>query len=283
MRAYKTVNDSYIEPISFTVPRRAETFQADIFPPATGTKPAVSAKQWLDGKTDIPSKIDLESIYDGSAPKEIASDYKPPPAQATPPPAAKPEPKKEEPKATPPPAQAARGPPPSMNDQKASISAMANKFQDNDAEEEQDEEDETSSFEEISRPAPRSQNPAGRADPMPLHVPAKVAPGPAYNSSAPEPAKPSTPVKTPTLSTSSAPRALASGSPASTPTTGTSLDQIKELLENQTKIITAQNDKMAQLVTEVESLKKKVHSGSGSQDQSERIRQLELELEEARS
>ncbi|OAQ99773.1 hypothetical protein LLEC1_06792, partial [Akanthomyces lecanii] len=34
MRAYKTVNDSYIEPISFTVPRRAETFQADIFPPA---------------------------------------------------------------------------------------------------------------------------------------------------------------------------------------------------------------------------------------------------------
>ncbi|KAK7225754.1 hypothetical protein V2G26_013757 [Clonostachys chloroleuca] len=32
MRAYKTVNDSYVEPISFTVPRRAETFQADIFP-----------------------------------------------------------------------------------------------------------------------------------------------------------------------------------------------------------------------------------------------------------
>ena len=30
MRAFKTVNDSYIEPISFIVPRRAEVFQDDI-------------------------------------------------------------------------------------------------------------------------------------------------------------------------------------------------------------------------------------------------------------
>ncbi len=30
MRAFKTVNDSYIEPVSFIVPRRAEVFQNDI-------------------------------------------------------------------------------------------------------------------------------------------------------------------------------------------------------------------------------------------------------------
>ena len=30
MRAFKTVNDTYIEPISFIVPRRAEVFQDDI-------------------------------------------------------------------------------------------------------------------------------------------------------------------------------------------------------------------------------------------------------------
>ena len=61
----------------------------------------------------------------------------------------------------------------------------------------------------------------------------------------------------------------------------TSLNQIKELIENQTKVISAQNDKIGLLTNEVESLKKKLNTGS--QDQSERIRQLELELEEARS
>lgn len=268
MRAYKTVNDSYIEPISFTVPRRAETFQADIFPPAVGTKPAVGAQGWLGGKTGIPAKIDLESIYDGSAPKEVPSDYKPP-AQPAPAPAPvkKEEPKQEVQK----PAPVTRGPPPTMNDQKTSISNLANKFQDTEGDD-QDDQDETSSFEEISRP---TQRVAGRNDPKPLPVPIKTQPAPA-----PEPAKVASPAKTPTpttASTAAAPR-------SSTPSVGVeaSLDQIKQLLENQAKIITVQNDKITQLVGEVESLKKKVNT-SGSQDQSERIRQLELELEEARS
>ncbi|KAF5130111.1 Coronin-like protein crn1 [Metarhizium anisopliae] len=270
MRAYKTVNDSYIEPISFTVPRRAETFQADIFPPAVGTKPAVGAQGWLGGKTGIPAKIDLESIYDGSAPKEVPSDYKPP-AQPAPAPAPAPV-KKEEPKQeVQKPAPVTRDPPPTMNDQKTSISNLANKFQDTEGDD-QDDQDETSSFEEISRP---TQRVAGRNDPKPLPVPVKTQPAPA-----PEPAKVASPAKTPTpttASTAAAPR-------SSTPSVGVeaSLDQIKQLLENQAKIITVQNDKITQLVGEVESLKKKVNT-SGSQDQSERIRQLELELEEARS
>jgi coronin-1B/1C/6 len=49
MRAFKTVNDQYIEPISFIVPRRAEVFQGDIYPPVTGKKPAMSAQAWFDG------------------------------------------------------------------------------------------------------------------------------------------------------------------------------------------------------------------------------------------
>ncbi|PNY25304.1 Coronin, partial [Tolypocladium capitatum] len=256
MRAYKTVNDAYVEPISFTVPRRAETFQADIFPPAIGTKPAASTREWFDGKTGIPAKIDLESVYEGTALKEIPSDYTPP---------AQPEPKKEEAK----PVAAARGPPPTMNEQKGSISAMANRFQDNEEEEEDD--DETSSFEEVSRPAQRNTMPV-RSELNPIAVPVKTQPVPA-----PTPAKPSSPVKTPTAS--SAP--MATSSTSSSGGVESSLDQIKQLIENQTKIITAQNDKIGLLAAEVESLKKKV--GSGSQDQSERIRQLELELEEARS
>lgn len=61
----------------------------------------------------------------------------------------------------------------------------------------------------------------------------------------------------------------------------TALDQIKVLLETQTKMLSAQSQHIERLTAEVDSLKKRV--GSGSPDQSERIRQLELELEELRS
>ena len=279
MRAYKTVNDTYIEPISFTVPRRAETFQADIFPPATGTKPACTAKEWLDGKTAIPAKIDLESIYEGSAPKEVPADYKPP-VQSTPS-TPKPEPKKPEPAKEEPKPSASRGPPPTIKDQKTSISAMANKFQDNgneQEEEEEDDEDETSSFEEVSRPAQRTSMPI-RSEPKPpvaAASPAKptpsAAPAAAASPAIGTPARSATPAKTPTG--------------ASTPVSAgveTSLEQIKQMIESQTRVITAQNDKIGSLTAEVESLKRKIGTSSGSQDQSERIRQLELELEEARS
>ncbi|KAM0246634.1 hypothetical protein ACHAP5_004569 [Fusarium lateritium] len=266
MRAYKTVNDAYIEPIAFTVPRRAETFQADIFPPATGTKPAASAQEWFDGKTAVPNKIDLESVYDGTAPKEIASDYKAPAAPA--PVAEKPAPKKEEPK---PAAPAIRSPPPTMNEQKGSISAMASRYQDKQEEEEDD--DDASSFEEVSRPAQRQAVPA----PKPTPSQSQTAPV----SSTPAAAKPSTPVKTPTTPVSSGPAASSSNSRAAPSSSDSSLAEIKSLLEGQTKLISSQVQQISLLTSEVEALKRKV--SSGSLDQSERIRQLELELEEARS
>ncbi|KAL7802743.1 hypothetical protein V8C43DRAFT_79601 [Trichoderma afarasin] len=251
MRAFKTVNDNYIEPISFTVPRRAETFQADIFPPAVGLRPAVSAKEWLDGKTGLPAKIDLESVYEGTAPKEVAADYQPPAPVVAP----KVEPKKEEPKEEP--KLVVRAPPPSVSDQKSSIAAMANKFQDD--EEEEPKQEEPSSFDEEVKPAVRAPLPI-RSEPKPATPPAA--------SPAPAPVKPVSSVSAPTP-------AAASSDPT------TSLSEIKELIENQTKVISAQNDQIGLLTSEVESLKKRL--GSGSQDQSERIRQLELELEEARS
>lgn len=271
MRAYKTVSDSYIEPISFTVPRRAETFQADIFPPAFGTKPAVGAKEWLDGKTGIPAKIDFESIYEGGAPKEIPSDYKP---AAQPAPV---EPKKEEPRKQQEakPVAAVRAPPPSMNDQKSSISAMANKFQDNDEDGLDVDADDASSFEEIPKPVQR-QPASSRAETKSQAAPSRSQPA---ATSSPEPAKSVSASKL-----SPAPAAATTIPSPSTPAVGveTSLDQIKQLLENQTKMINAQNDKINVLVGEVEALKRKVNT-TGSQDQIERIRQLELELEAARS
>lgn len=256
MRAFKTVNDNYIEPISFTVPRRAETFQADIFPPAVGLRPAVSAKEWFDGKTGLPAKIDLESIYEGTAPKEVAADYQPPAAPVAP----KVEPKKEEPKEEPKPV--VRAPPPSVNDQKSSIAAMANRYQD--ADEEEPKKEEPSSFDEEVKPVQRN--------PLPIRTESKPATPPAAS---PAPA----PVKPVSAATSSTPAPTTAG--LASDGGATSLTEIKELIENQTKVITAQNDQIGLLTSEVESLKKRL--GSGSQDQSERIRQLELELEEARS
>lgn len=277
MRAYKTVNDSYIEPISFTVPRRAETFQSDIYPPCTGSKSAMSASEWLSGKTALPPKIDLESLYEGNAPKEVAADYKPPAAAPapTPAPAAKPAPKEPEPAPA-----AARAPPPSVAQQKGSMAAAASKFQDKN--EENDEEAETSSFEEVQKPTPKASLPI-RSEPVKPASPIKSSMPAASSQPAPSPIKAITPAAASSAARSAQP------SPALSPSVETSLDQIKQMIEAQTKIITAQGDKLekqndaiTQLTGEVEVLKKRVVS-AGSQDQSERIRQLELELEEARS
>ncbi|KAF3769656.1 DUF1900-domain-containing protein [Cryphonectria parasitica EP155] len=279
MRGFKTVNDLYIEPISFTVPRRAETFQSDIYPPCTGLKPAMSAQDWLSGKTGLPAKIDLESVYEGNAPKEVAADYKPPSAApaSAPSPAAKPAPKEPEPSPV-----AARAPPPSMAQQKGSMAAAASRFADKDDEE--DDEAETSSFEEVQKPTPRASLPI-RSEPAKPASPLKSS-APAASISQ---GQPPSPVKA-TPPAASVPQASSSSSGLHTPSVETSLEQIKQLIEAQTKIITAQGDKLnkqseaiSQLTGEVETLKKRVVSAGSSQDQVERIRQLELELEEARS
>lgn len=273
MRAYKTVNDLYIEPISFTVPRRAETFQSDIFPPCTGSKPAMSASEWLGGKTALPPKIDLESKYEGNAPVEVAADYKPPAAAPapTPAPAAKPAPKPE-PEPTP-----VRAAPPSVAQQKGSMAAAASKFQDD--EDDKEDEAETSSFEEVQKPVSRAALPV-RSEPKPQ---------PAAQAKPPSPLKSSAPFASTSYSARSPqPSPALSQSGSGSGSVEASLEQIKQLIEAQTRVITAQGEKisaqgeaMAHLTGEVETLKKRVVSGS--QDQSERIRQLELELEEARS
>ncbi|KAK0561686.1 Coronin-like protein crn1 [Tilletia horrida] len=58
-RAYK-VTGNQVQPISFLVPRRAESFQADIFPPAPSIEPALSSSDFFAGKTSGPNLISLE-------------------------------------------------------------------------------------------------------------------------------------------------------------------------------------------------------------------------------
>lgn len=156
MRAFKTVSDNYIEPVSFVVPRRAEVFQGDIYPPVPGTKPAMSGSEWFAGKEGLPPKIDLESIYAGHEPTEVPSKYEPTNAAA--PAASVLSSGKKEPilvKATSQPSPAIRVPP-SMKEQTSSISKVASKFLDED-EMETLEDDDESSFEEIPKPIDRSE------------------------------------------------------------------------------------------------------------------------------
>ncbi|KAF7728316.1 Coronin-like protein crn1 [Apophysomyces ossiformis] len=72
MRAYK-VGTTLIEPISFTVPRKSDAFQADIFPPAIGDEPALTADEWFGGKNADPKTVDLEAGFTVKAKKEFVA------------------------------------------------------------------------------------------------------------------------------------------------------------------------------------------------------------------
>ncbi|CAO0791102.1 unnamed protein product [Mucor circinelloides] len=69
-RAYK-VGTTLIEPISFTVPRKSDAFQSDIFPPCASDEPALTADEWFEGKNANPKLIDLEAGFTAKAKKEF--------------------------------------------------------------------------------------------------------------------------------------------------------------------------------------------------------------------
>lgn len=88
LKLYKTSKDSIIEPVSFTVPRKSEVFQSDIYPDAPSNKPALTTDEWFNGKSvDGPILFSVESLYNGSEPT-----FTPSAAQ----PESKPAPKEEE-------------------------------------------------------------------------------------------------------------------------------------------------------------------------------------------
>lgn len=186
MRAFKSVDDKLIEPVSFIVPRRAEAFQGDVYPPTVGTKPAMSANEWFAGKEGLPAKISLESLYEGKEAVEVAGDSKPASAsrsEAAPTvtPEASTSARFESSKATAEPAPTSRGPTPSVKNNKASIAAMASKFADKEEADESDNET-SSSFEEISKPQERLSATASRMEQKTQGPAAKVDPGAATPS-----------------------------------------------------------------------------------------------------
>ncbi|MCJ1464242.1 Coronin-like protein crn1 [Pseudocyphellaria aurata] len=298
MRAFKTVNDSYIEPISFIVPRRAEVFQDDIYPPVAGSKPAMSSREWFDGKEGLPAKIDLGSIYAGEEPTEIPAEYQS--ASKVPASPRQRSPVKQETesaKEAPKPSPSFRGPPPSMKEQTSSIANLASKFADKDEAGSDDGDEDTSSFEEVSKPVDRSERNASKTEDksegavllkglgasfVPL-APATPVPAPAAPPSQSTSAQPK-----PTTSPSAAP--ASSSSASANPPIQSYLQEIKSLLEKQNLTMSAQSDKITQLSAEVDTLKTTLGSqpsgnsrGQVETEKDERIRMLERELEKLRA
>ncbi|KAI4162167.1 MAG: hypothetical protein LQ342_004186 [Letrouitia transgressa] len=280
MRAFKTVNDTYVEPISFIVPRRAEVFQGDIYPPVVGIKPAMSLAEWFDGMEGLPPKLDLESIYDGEEPIEILPSSKPISRQPSSSAILSSVPKKpsepariEQPKpiveeSNPPlTVSTLRGPQPSMKEQASSIATFASKYHDKE-ESPSDAEDDSSSFEEVPKPVERHVPTSSSAKPSaaePAHK-TPVSPVKATDSASPSKQAPplgGVPSKPPTMAATSqsAPPSAVVAAPLSSSSATTdagnqiTLQEIKSLLENQSRTISGQSDRIAQLTAEVDQLK----------------------------
>lgn len=64
MRILKLTNKDGIHPLRFTVPRKSDAFQDDIFPPAPAPTPAHSCSEWMKGSSKVPitMKLDPESM-----------------------------------------------------------------------------------------------------------------------------------------------------------------------------------------------------------------------------
>jgi len=59
-----------IEPISFTVPRKSDIFQDDLYPPTFSGEPSLSAEQWISGKNGEPKLIQLSDNFTAAKPTE---------------------------------------------------------------------------------------------------------------------------------------------------------------------------------------------------------------------
>ncbi|KAI9376060.1 hypothetical protein BJX61DRAFT_491912 [Aspergillus egyptiacus] len=236
-RAFKTVNDTYIEPISFIVPRRAETFQDDIYPPTTGLKPAMGPSEWLAGKEAIPPKISMGSLYEGQGLKEVTGvESKPTTTVGAD--------TKAEPAPEPTPAVVVK-PAPSMKEQGASMAAMVSKFADD---EEAAPAEGGSSFDEptktVERPAQSAETSSPSLKDSPLLQ--KEEQTKTQSSTA------TTPSTQPTAAQSSTTSSVTDDAAQR------EIGKIKELIAELTKCIASQAQQIQTLTAEMDSLKAKL-------------------------
>lgn len=62
MRLLKLTNDT-LEPLSFCVPRKAESFAEDLYPDTPGGTPALTAEEWFGGRNATPILVSLRGGF----------------------------------------------------------------------------------------------------------------------------------------------------------------------------------------------------------------------------
>ncbi|RWS28755.1 coronin-like protein 3 [Leptotrombidium deliense] len=70
-RFFKLHSKGLVEVISFTVPRKSDQFQEDIYPDTAGDVPALSAEQWISGEDREPILVSLREGYQPSKKAEL--------------------------------------------------------------------------------------------------------------------------------------------------------------------------------------------------------------------
>ncbi|KAI1292171.1 Coronin-1C [Halotydeus destructor] len=66
-RCFKLHARGYVEVISFTVPRKSELFQEDLFPDTAGDIAAITAEEWANGEDAEPALLSLKEGYKPTA------------------------------------------------------------------------------------------------------------------------------------------------------------------------------------------------------------------------
>ncbi|CAF3200335.1 unnamed protein product [Rotaria socialis] len=64
-RFYKLLNNGLCEVISFTVPRKSELFQEDLYPDTAAEEHAITADDWIDGKDSHPRLVSVRDLHAG--------------------------------------------------------------------------------------------------------------------------------------------------------------------------------------------------------------------------
>lgn len=62
-RILKLTNDKGIHPLVWTVPRKSDAFQGDIFPDCPSTTPAHTADEWVEGSSKPPLTMSLDPAF----------------------------------------------------------------------------------------------------------------------------------------------------------------------------------------------------------------------------
>ncbi|XP_076364331.1 coronin-1C-like isoform X1 [Tachypleus tridentatus] len=70
-RFYRLHTSGFCEVLSFTVPRKSDQFQDDLYPNTVSDVPAISAEEWVDGKEAEPILVSLKEGFVPSRKQEF--------------------------------------------------------------------------------------------------------------------------------------------------------------------------------------------------------------------